>query len=198
MNFRSLLPWIPFILFQTLCVASCAILITASRARWVLGTRLYDSRNNAKFTGHSNRLDRSTWWNLVKRSDAPPFTENFTTIKEFIMTAACVAVFGTVCAAVGRAMEKTRAPSGCVLFLSALVLTSFSAFYTVHCARVIRDPTFASESAAFKSYFPDNYVFRVYFLLIFTWPISIIFSLYAAYVLWECYKNKLYFGIPSE
>ncbi|KII68572.1 hypothetical protein RF11_08703 [Thelohanellus kitauei] len=98
----------------------------------------------------------------------------------------------------GKCSQKKKAASGLVLVLCALVLSTFSVVYTVHCAWIIRGPTFASEYDAFKELFPKTYFIRVHFLLVFTRPISIVFALYAAYVLWDCYRNKLYFGIPPD
>ncbi|KII73156.1 hypothetical protein RF11_16493 [Thelohanellus kitauei] len=198
MDWKSLMPWVPFIVLESLCIASCAILIAASRVKSVFGTRLYALIPQPQHTVSIDARDQWTWMTAFRKPDLPVYTDHFEMIKEFIVIALCMAVIGTVLAAVGRVIERARAPSGLVLVIAAFVLFVFSIVYTQQCVRIFRDSTFALQSAKFKECYPKSYVIRVYFLLIFTWPISIVFALHAGYVLWECYKNKLYFGIPPE
>ncbi|KII74951.1 hypothetical protein RF11_01254 [Thelohanellus kitauei] len=185
MDMKNWVAWIPFIVFEFFCVLSCVVLITASRAGYVFGTRFFDGGNSAVYVSHEDLNDRSTYNNFIRINDPPAYSGNFNSIKETITIAACVAVFGTLCASLGRTHKKTRAASGMVLVITVPYLTE-------------DHPEFSREQAAIRGYFPKVKAFHVYFLLWFTWPITIVFALYASFVLWECYKERLYYGIPDE
>ncbi|KII71576.1 hypothetical protein RF11_04621 [Thelohanellus kitauei] len=197
MHLKKLSSWVLFIVFESLCIASCGVLISASRSNSVLGTHIFSSKNFAEYVTHHVGKG-SSGEKYIRIRDEPGYSKNFTMIKVFIVATACVAVFVTLFTAASLVFKQIRAGSGFLLVLCALVLSAFSVVYTVHCSRIIRDPTFASEAAAFEKSFPKSYVRHVYYLLIFTWPITILFYLYAAYVLWDCYRNKLFQDIPNE